>query len=281
MAVEEHDPGHARDDPIASRPDAEPSALLHRLQQALARQLRDAAAARGPAVPVELAGDRMRALMAKPRRPDTAAALALASFVPWLAHAGRLELAGIGGFRELHFAARLPTGVRGTPPVIDVMAFGPAGVVGGAVQLFDYLARRPRRPTSAYAALDLPPGLRPWGAQLGPRPAGEEPFHHADVAGLAKLAIGLGRIFAGRPARLLYLFLEPGDAGAWPPFRRHRAELARLAEATAGADVLLAPASFRELWAGWLARDPPESVRGIVAELDRRYDVATPRGAPL
>jgi hypothetical protein len=74
--------------------------------------------------------------------------------------------------------------------------------------------------------------------------------------------------------RLLYLYLEPEAAADLPPFRQHRDELERLAEATSNADVKLVAMTFHELWAEWQGGDTPPAVRGIAAELSRRYAVA-------
>ena len=222
-----------------------------------------------------------RAYRAKLARPGTTAALTLGSFLPWLEHGSTLPLAGIVGFKELHFDARCPTGVRGTPPVIDFMATGSGGVAGACACVFDYLVRRPRAITPAYRTLELSAGLRAWSVHLGPEGDRRHAFRHVDAAALAKLAIGLGRTFSGRPVRLLYLFLEPLAGAELPCFRRHRQELAELVESTAGGDVLLVPMSFHELWATWQGDTTPPAVRGIVAELSRRYGVAMAGSAGL
>jgi hypothetical protein len=223
--------------------------------------------------------DRWRELRGRLARPETAPALALASFLPWLPYLASLRLAGIEGFRELHFDARCPTGVRGTPPHIDFMASGSNGAAGATVRVFDYLARRPARISSAYATLEVSPGLQAWAAHL--RGDAWTGYGHLDVVALAKLAVGIGRIFVGRPVRLVYLYLEPQAGADAAPFRCHREELARLADATADADVTLLPLSFHELWADWQDAGTPEPVRGIVAELSRRYAVAPAPAARL
>ncbi len=284
MAIGQHAP-HQSGLLAENLADAEAFARLQQLQQAFSRKLRDALAQGRDSSLAGLAalpdGAPWREARDRLGRPETAPALALASFLPWLPHAESLRLAGIEGFREIRFDARCPTGVRGTPPHIDLMASGPNGIAGATVRAFDYLAPRPARVSNGYATLEVPPGLEPWAAHL----RGGDPwtgFRHVEVAALAKLAVGIGRIFAGRPVRLAYLYLEPQEGAEAAPFRRHRDELDRLARATAEADVTLWPLSFHELWAGW--RDDagtPEAVRGIAAELARRYAVATGPGVPL
>ena len=69
------------------------------------------------------------------QRPDSCMALAATSFLPWAQHFDRLALCGLEDFTEIHFDGRCPTGVRGTPPHIEVLASGPSGVVGVTVQI--------------------------------------------------------------------------------------------------------------------------------------------------
>jgi hypothetical protein len=286
LAIEQHGadgPGYLIDSPII----AEASARTQHLQQALVRKLRETLSSHGPlatgtmsergpdvAGAVALQDDRLRELQGRLLRPETASALTLASFLPWLQYPDALRLAGIDAFRELHFDARCPTGVRGTPPHIDFMASGPNGVAGATVRTFDYLVHRPARISAAYAALPVPEGLVPWASLLRDQGSRRHEFRHVDVVALAKLAVGLGRIFLGRPMRLLYLYLEPEAAADLPPFRQHRDELERLVEATMNADVKLVAMTFHELWAEWQGGDTPPAVRGIAAELSRRYAVA-------
>jgi hypothetical protein len=103
-------------------------------------------------------------------------------------------------------------------------------------------------------------------------------FRYLDVAGLAKVAIGLGRIFTRRPVGLLYLFLEPAGATA-PAFAAHRAELDRVVEHTAGSAVTLTGRSLHELWDEWRNGDTPATIRATAAELCRRYGVTMPAAA--
>ena len=70
-------------------------------------------------------------------------ALALNSFLPWHGHMAGLRLCGTEGFTDLQFDGRCPTGVRGTPPHVDVIAAGAKGVVGACVRVYDYLGLRP------------------------------------------------------------------------------------------------------------------------------------------
>jgi hypothetical protein len=275
--VEQRAPAFVDGAGAAPRPDF--SLLAQHLRQALARSLGTAAGGLIPGVEPERPDPRVRELLRRPIRPDGALALALNSFLPWLSCPEALRLGGVSRFRELNFDARCPTGVRGTPPHIELVASGADGVVGATVRVFDYLGRRQSRLSPAYAGFAAPAALASWAGLLVPGTAagaGGRPGY-VDVPALAKLAVGLGRIFARRPVTLLYLFLEPVAAAGMAPFAEHRAELARLVERTRESAVALVPVSFHELWEAWGAGDAPPGLRGTIAEVSRRYAVAMPR----
>lgn len=103
-----------------------------------------------------------------------------------------------------------------------------------------------------------------WGEAMGPFTAmrdglrsGAVRFVHLDAAQLVKHALGLrteARRQGKRPV-LLYLFAEPTTrgTGAISPdvHARHRDEIARFADAVAGAEVVFAASSYREWLATW------------------------------
>lgn len=208
------------------------------------------------------------------RAPDSAAMLAINSFFPWRHSPGLLPLAGRLGFEVLRFGARCPSGVRGTPPHLDLLALRGDAVVAVTAHSTDYLGRRRARLAPAYEALNVDDALLPWHEQM--RQLREEPasFHHVDVCALVKFAFGLGRTFPDRPVTLLYAFWEPLDAPRFPAFAHHREELARLARAVGDAAVRLQAQSFPELWAEWERAPAPGWLPEQVARLRRRYAVA-------
>jgi hypothetical protein len=73
---------------------------------------------------------------------------------------------------------------------------------------------------------------------------------------------------------LLYLFWEPLDADQFDEFRRHRAELAGVADAVAGARVRFQATSFETLWRDWSERRAPHWLGGHVGRLRSRYSVS-------
>ena len=217
-----------------------------------------------------LAG-RLRILCARLARPDCAMALALNSFLPWQARPDGLRLVDTGGFRELQFDGRCPTGVRGTPPRVEVIASGPEGVVGAAARVFDYVDARPSPLSAGYRELAVEEDMAGWARTLRDGAA----FRHLDAVALAKIAIGLGRIFSRRPVRLLYLFLEPENPRA-SVFAAHRSEVERLASLTITDKVAFHARSFHELWHDWHCTETPAPVRRAAELLTARYSVAMP-----
>lgn len=208
--------------------------------------------------------------------PISPSALCVYSLLPWASDLASLTLCGLSAFREIRFDVRLPTGARGTPPVIHALAIGEQGVVGISARLFDYVAPARSRLATTYADAMLPELMGPWqeAAAVDDR---REPLYRrqVDAPHLMKLALGLARIFPGRPVRLLYLFLEPAGCDGASVFDEHRTALDELSAATRDSAVSFVACSFHELWDGW-TRARSTAMRGIVAELGRRYTVAMP-----
>jgi len=208
------------------------------------------------------------------RQPDSGAALAINSFTNWRRSPQLLRFAGESGFRDLRFDARCPTGIRGTPPLLDLIAGNDTTVVAVTARCIDYLTTKPRKLASAYDRVRPTSTLAPWLlvlAQLREDPAR---FRYVDAAGLLKHAVGLGQTFPNRSVKLAYLYWEPTDAGQYPAFAEHRRELDQLAAMVSPSSVKLFAQSFNELWAEWQALDQPDWLRGIVARLNERYGVA-------
>ena len=204
-------------------------------------------------------------------RAESGAFVALNSFLPWVDRADGLHLGEVSGFEHLRFHARCPAGARGTPPRLDLIAWRTDEVVAVTAKGFDYLKPRGSRPKLALNG-EIP-GLAPWLQLLQAPVNGFDDYHHLDIVGLVKLAVGVGTTFPRQRIALLYLFWEDDDAAE--PFVRHRAELARLVETVADSKVRLMFLSFEELWQGWLDRGRDDRwLNALVGELRAHYTVA-------
>ncbi len=212
------------------------------------------------------------------RSPHSAAALAINTFLPWHKAPDKLPIAGWRGFEEIQFEVRCPTGLRGTPPHLDLLALRDGTAVAVTVRCIEYLSRRKSTVASSYdRLLAATPGLQPWLDQLEHIRAARAEFRHVDFGALVKYALALGRTFPDRSTILLYLYWEPLDADRFEDFRRHRAELAQLTAALQDARVTLVAETFRALWQNWAEYQEPAWLAAHVESLRSRYDVSVGR----
>jgi len=206
------------------------------------------------------------------RLPLSGAALAVNSFAPWQATPGELELLGLNRFDELRFHIRCPTGVRGTPPRLELLARAGRRLVGVVALGFDYLAQPRTRLSAAYWRRAERGAAEPWLALLRELDEGAR-LRHVDLAALARLALGLAHSFPDRPGTLVYLYLEPAGDPLPSPFQRHRDELALLARRFARTPIAFRYGSFSSLWRSWRQRRRPVWASPLAAALADRYEV--------
>lgn len=216
------------------------------------------------------------------RSPHSAAALAINNFLPWQRAVDQMPLAGWVGFDAIQFEVRCPTGLRGTPPHLDLLALREGVAVAVTVRCIDYLSRRKSAVAASYdRLLAATPALEPWLRLLEQLRQSPHMYRHVDLGGLVKYALALGRTFPDRQTTLLYLFWEPLDADQFEEFRRHRAELAALRDGVQGASVTFEAQSFRNLWDSWAERRSPPWLSRHVSRLRARYCVSIAASKPF
>lgn len=208
--------------------------------------------------------------------PHSGMALAINSFLPWRRSSFELALAGHSGFEAIQFDVRCPTGLRGTPPHLDVLAIHGHHAVAVTVRSTEFLTRRRSSIASSYDdSLVETKGMRPWYDHLTDwRDSDQTIYRHVDLAALIKYATALAHVFPDRSSTLLYLYWEPLDAGTYDAYKSHRRELDALTKAVGGARVDFASESFNHLWQGWSERTSPQWLADHVTRLRRRYTVA-------
>jgi hypothetical protein len=211
------------------------------------------------------------------RAPHSAAALTINNFLPWQRAPDQLPLAGWTGFDAVQFEVRCPTGLRGTPPHLDLLALRAEIAVAVIVRCIEYLSRRKTAVAPSYdQLLAATPGLEPWRHQLDQLRSEPQHYRHVDPGALIKFALALGRTFPDRPTVLLYLYWEPVNAERFEEFCRHRQETAELADAVRDARVSFDPQSFAATWREWAARGAPSWLPDHVERLRARYCVSIP-----
>lgn len=222
-----------------------------------------------------LPADQNDILPDRPRTPvDDSLVLTANCFLPWSRNPAALKVGSLDGFQELRFAARCPTGIRGTPPQTDLLLTGANRVVGVVTRVTEHLTAPRTKIAEGYDQPMPEPHLAAWHELLLELRQSPQIFRLLDAVALAKHAIGLARTFPGRDTILVYLFWEPSDARAHPVFAAHRAEVDLLQRRVAASGVPLQAMSARDLWDGWLAGQDGPALRDHVAALATRYDVA-------
>lgn len=212
------------------------------------------------------------------RSPDSAAALAINTFLPWQRVPEQMPLAGYTGFQAMQFEVRCPTGLRGTPPHLDLLALRENAAVAVTVRCSEYLGRRKSPVAASYdRLLEETRGLDAWRQYLHELRSSPRRFALLDLGALIKYALALGRTFPDRQAVLLYLYWEPIDADMFEEFRRHRSELDALMADTSTNRIRFQAQTFASLWSDWAERREPAWLADHVKRLRSRYSVALGR----
>jgi hypothetical protein len=222
-----------------------------------------------------LSADQRAILPDRPRMPvDDSLALTANCFLPWSRNPAGLRVGPLEGFQGLRFAARCPTGIRGTPPQTDLLLIGPNRVAGLVTRVTEHLTAPKTKIAEGYDQPMPEAHLAAWHELLVELRHTPQIFRLLDAVALAKHAIGLARTFPGQETVLVYLFWEPSDYRAHPVFAAHRAEIELLRRRVEGSGVPVLAMSLRALWDHWLAEQPGPAIRDHVTALESRYDVA-------
>lgn len=206
----------------------------------------------------------------------SSAALAANSFGLFRLRPKLLSLAGLSRFTDARFEAKLPTGLRGTPPNLDFFIQSPDGIVAVESKFTEFLTTKVAKFSTAYGPLVdrvAAPGWRDTYLSLIDDPAR---YSYLDAAQLLKHYLGLEQVATrdGVQRVLIYVFWEPQDAPHLEPFTRHREEVADFLAAVGPSRVAFLPMSYPELWDTWdNMRRWPERAE-YLSQLRLRYSLA-------
>ena len=198
----------------------------------------------------------------------SSAALVVNTFGIWKNSAHTLELCGVAGFDKITFERKCPTGLKGTPPNIDLLAESQSTVIGIESKLTEHLALTQPKFSASYSRCNLPYVEDKWWKVLENNRNGAHQY--LDVAQLIKHYIGLRnqKEFQGRNIILHYLFWEPENWGDKDTFIVHRREVRTFAEQVKNTSVRFMANSYPELWSKWEAKAELEE---HLNNLRRRY----------
>ena len=223
-----------------------------------------------PETQADFAAGAGRELDRSMRAPHSSSALAVNAFEPWRRRLKHLELGGIRSFETIAFEQQFPTGLRGTPPHLDLVAEAGDAVVAVESKCLEYLTPQVPHFRPSYRTLGDVYGTRSWFRYVAD---GATSSLHLNVAQLVKHWLGLCRAYSDRRVTLLYLYWEPENWHQVAECCRHRSEIQDFAERVAGDPVHFAALSYRELWARWEQGSATPWVTEHVIRLRQRYAV--------
>lgn len=203
----------------------------------------------------------------------SSSALAANCFGPFRRDPSILMISGCSGFDELRFEAQCPTGLKGTPPTLDVLLSAGDRVLAIESKFTEYLTPKPAKFTDAYNSL-LDTLFEPqWTAVYEELKTDPMAYAPLDAAQLVKHYLGLRNTFPERESRLLYLYWEPMDNPTGGVFEAHRNSVDRLKERTAGSKIILESISYPQLWKAWAASES-QALRSHAALLTGHYGLS-------
>ena len=215
-------------------------------------------------------------LEGKFRAVHSSSALAVNTFAPFKSEPAALRLPIGGKFARLTFERKCPHGIAGRrPPNVDVVLEGPDGVVAIESKCLEPLSSHVAKFAPAYDA-EIQDARRQsaWFREMHRLMSEPRAYRWLDAAQLVKHAFGIAHCFDDRSAILLYLFWEPSNAGDYPVFAEHRAEVGRFASAMADGGPAFAAISYPELWHFWRGSSGTPWLQKHVARLTARYEVS-------
>ena len=187
------------------------------------------------------------------RAVHSSSALTVNNFAPFKDHPAHLMLLGREGFEPPTFEKKLPTGLGGTPPTLDVWL--QLGREGWAIEskFLEYFTPKRALFSTSYTRRALPWAEDCWWQVLEDSQKGGK--RHLDIAQLVKHYFGLSRLLLQEKevtsGILLYLFWEPENGLEIDVCHRHREELQEFSGQVADSAVAFRWMSYSELWREW------------------------------
>ena len=208
----------------------------------------------------------------KMRAAHSSAALVVNTFALWRKSPSTRFLADVTGFSALRFEVVFPTGLGGTPPHLDLVAYGPAPIAVES-KCLEYLT--PKTPVFSRSYDTITDARRdsPWFGLIDLLRADPERYRYLDVAQLVKHALGLMRAPFIEDVTLLYLYWEPLNHADFAEFQSHREEIASLQTGLECAKPPMRSITYAEIWGDWRKGDKEKWLNTHLDRLHERYAV--------
>ena len=212
-------------------------------------------------------------LSGKFRAAHSSSALAVNCFGPFKRNLSDLRICGAEGSTALRFEEKCPTGLRGTPPNLDVFMERKDRVVAIESKCTEYLSPHTARFSTSYLTR-IRDGRRlsTWFRQMQRLIGAPHTYSCLDASQLIKHALGLMYCYPDRQVTLLYLYWEPLNAVEHRVFGEHRREIAEFADRISGPCLAFEATTYNDLWSSWDETAPPW-LRTHLRDLRVRYAV--------
>jgi hypothetical protein len=182
----------------------------------------------------------------------SSSALAVNTFAPFKNRLNDLIVLENKGFQQLNFEKKLPTGLGGTPPNLDIFLQREDEVIAIESKFLEYFTAKQAVFSDSYTRKALPQAEDCWWEVL--EASKQRRKQYLDVAQLVKHALGLLRYKEENKvaaATLLYLFWEPTNAAQIAVCQQHREQIKALASQVAPSAISFRWMSYNELWQQW------------------------------
>lgn len=206
------------------------------------------------------------------RAVHSSAALAANHFARFKQEPGQLVILGQSGFNCVVLEKKLPTGLRGIPPNLDVFFENRDSCIAIESKLLETLSLKKPDFSPSYSKNLLPYCEPQWWNFIESAPNTSETYLYA--AQLVKHYLGLiyhlKKNKIDKKPILLYLYWKPENATEIREYQKHDQEVEEFKNRVAGSYVEFISLSYPELWEAW-SKEP--SLADHAKKLMERYCV--------
>jgi len=206
------------------------------------------------------------------RAVHSSAALAANHFAHFKQEPGQLVILGQSGFNCVVLEKKLPTGLRGIPPNLDVFFENRDCCIAIESKLLETLSLKKPHFSPSYRKDRLPYCEPQWWKFIESAPNAVEGY--LDTAQLVKHYLGLiyhlKKNKIDKKPILLYLYWNPTNASEIEEYQKHDQKVKEFKDMVTGSSVEFISMSYPELWEVW-SREP--SLADHAKKLMERYFV--------
>ncbi|MCW2985501.1 MAG: hypothetical protein JWR63_3071 [Conexibacter sp.] len=202
----------------------------------------------------------------------SSACLAANAFGPFLTAGESVPFGGQDFAGKVHLEEKCPTGLKGTPPTLDVLVDG-LQVLAIESKCTETFATHEASFSSAYEAL-LEPSHRSWREEYDRLVEDPRRYRYLDAAQLIKHYLGLRTRPGRKPTTLAYVYWTPSDADDVPSCAIHASEVAEFSSRVKDPVIRFVAVAYSRLWDEWSEPHNPPWLIAHAAALCDRYAVA-------